>query len=277
MSFTSDCKALHGVDPKPEDSHLIAPCADERFPKNKNRRRRSRVASQGPINPSAAHNVDRWRLGGWRSTSVRRRTVNSAWMTWISLMRLHRCQRNSVTLPYTTLFRQQCLALAKSEHCFCVMTLHRGSLTNVPSNWPGAPSRVYSRTLATTCQLFGLVCASLVLTLVLLLSLVQVVSVVHLCYKYPWDPCNTSLHGRYLTTPVSSEAVGNCLITLSVGVSRTCGLCGKSQVRQEHEAVSVALGSAANWSSSESTDEAVQRDECELDHARGDALVRNLC
>ena len=146
-------------------------------------------------------------------------------MTWISLMRFHRCQRNSVTLPYTTLFKQQCLALAKSEHCFCVMTLHRGSLTNVPSNWPGAPSRVYSRTLATTCQLFGLVCASLVLTSVLLLSLVQVVSVVHLCYKYPWDPCNTSLHGRYLTTPVSSEAVGNCLITLSVGVSRTPVAC----------------------------------------------------
>ena len=36
------------------------------------------------------------------------------------------------------------------------------------------------------------------------------------------------------------------------------------------------LDQLANWSSTESKEKAVKRYECELDHARGAALVRNL-
>ena len=79
---------------------------------------------------------------------------------------------------------------------------------------------------------------------------------------------------RYLTMPVLFEAVGDCGWFLA----NPCGPCSETScARQQHQAVSVPLGPVANWSSTESNDKAVQRYECEVDQARGDASLRNLC
>ena len=166
------------------------------------------------------------------------------------------------------------------------MALHCGSLTKVRSNWASSSiscaSAAHSRTHATSWQLFGLGCASHVLTSVLLLFVVQVFSVVHPCLKYQWGLRKFVAPRRYLTTLVSFEAVGNCLITLLVGFSRTFVAPGPNPPARE--TASQTGTSGCPWPldlwridlSTESTDQAFQREGCEVNHARGDAPVRNL-
>ena len=178
--------------------------------------------------------------------------------------------------------------LVKSKPCFCVSgwcctaTHSRTCAATGQQFRDVCVSAAHSQTHATgvSCSvscaphLFSRRCSCFLWFKFLRGATVSQVSIASLQYVAP---------RRYLTTLVTFEAVGKCLITLSVGFSRTPVLPGARPPSREvasqtgRQPVSVAHVSAANWSSTESTDLAVQRQECEVDPARGDAPVRNLC